>query len=193
MKEKIGQINQNARALLLGQRPLVIWFTGLSGAGKSTIASELDRSLQAKGFKSYLLDGDVFRNGLSKDLAFDEGSRFENIRRAAEVARLMLDAGLIVLAAFITPKEKMRKLVTEIVGSDMYFEVFVNCPVEVCESRDPKGLYKKARIGQIEQFTGVSSDFEVPGNSDITLQTDRQSVDECVVLLLNHLIPRITL
>ena len=164
------------------QRPLVIWFTGLSGSGKTTLASHLQASLLKKGFKTYLLDGDVLRTGLNVDLGFSAPDRTENIRRAAEVARLFSQAGFIVLATFISPFEKDRIKAKEIIGSD-FLEVFVECPIEICEKRDPKGLYKKARAGMIKDFTGISSPYEHPTKPAIVISTGSLSLH----MALSHL------
>lgn len=170
----------------------MIWFTGLSGSGKSTLAVALEKVLFDKGFKTYLLDGDNVRQGLNKDLAFDDGGRIENIRRIGEVANLMLDAGIIVLSAFISPFRSDRELVKKTVGVNSYFEVFVDCPLEVCEQRDVKGLYQKAREGAIKNFTGVDSPYETPINSDIIIKTNELSLTDSLDLLLKEILPRIS-
>lgn len=156
----------------------LIWFTGLSGSGKSTLANLVEQKLNENDIHTYILDGDNIRSGLNKDLDFSEDSRRENIRRIGEVSKLMVDAGLVTLSAFISPFSKERKLVKSLVGNDRYVEVFVDCPVEECEKRDVKGLYKKARSGEIKHFTGISSPFEVPQDPDIRIPTAEISIEE---------------
>jgi bifunctional enzyme CysN/CysC len=162
-------VNRDVRARLKGQKPQIIWFTGLSGSGKSSIANLLEKRLTAEGKHCYILDGDNVRHGLNKDLGFTEAARIENIRRVAEVARLMADAGLVVLVSFISPFEKERRLAREIAGDIDFLEVYVDTPLEVCEARDPKGLYKRARAGEIKNFTGIDSPFEPPSAPDMVL------------------------
>ncbi|WIY51547.1 sulfate adenylyltransferase subunit CysN [Devosia sp. YIM 151766] len=162
-------VNREVRARSKGQTPRIVWFTGLSGSGKSSIANLLEKRLTAEGRHAYILDGDNVRHGLNKDLGFTEAARVENIRRVAEVARLMADAGLVVLVSFISPFEKERRLAREIAGDIDFSEIYVDTPLEVCEARDPKGLYKKARAGEIRNFTGIDSPFEVPGNPEFVL------------------------
>jgi bifunctional enzyme CysN/CysC len=181
------QVNKEARAKLNNQKPYVIWFTGLSGSGKSTIANELEKKLYAMGHRTYVLDGDNVRHGLNKDLGFSKEDRVENIRRVAEVAKLMVDAGLIVLATFISPFRSDRELARAIFKEDEFLEVFVDTPLEVCEQRDPKGLYKKARKGKIQNFTGIDSIYEIPDQPDLTLKTDKQTVDGALELLIKML------
>ena len=170
-----------------GHPSLVIWFIGLSGSGKSTLASELERRLFEMGKRTYILDGDNVRSGLNKDLDFSDASRKENIRRIGEVANLMLDAGVITLTAFISPFAEERELVKNLVGAENYMEVFVNCPIEECEKRDVKGLYAKARRGEISNFTGISSPFEEPQNPDVKVPTHELSVEEGVDLVMGEL------
>ena len=177
----------------MGQRATLVWFTGLSGSGKSTLAVQLEARLHALGFKTYLLDGDNVRAGLNKDLTFTDAGRVENIRRIGEVSKLMLDAGVIVLSAFISPFEADRSQVRDIVGAANYVEVFVDTPIEVCEQRDVKGLYKKARAGEVKNFTGIDSPYERPEKADVVVRTDELSVDESLTLLLDYIKPRITL
>ena len=152
---------------------------------------QLEAQLHKKGYKSYLLDGDNIRTGLNKDLSFSDDGRVENIRRIGEVAKLMLDAGIVVLSAFISPFKADREKVKEIVGKENYVEVFVNTPLEVCEQRDVKGLYKRARAGEVKNFTGIDSPYETPENPDMVIATDQMSVDESVDLLLKFVEPRI--
>ncbi|MBX2944910.1 MAG: adenylyl-sulfate kinase [Cyclobacteriaceae bacterium] len=185
------QVTKQQREQLLQQRSRLIWFTGLSGSGKSTLAVQLEAQLHAKGFKTYLLDGDNIRTGLNKDLSFANEGRVENIRRIGEVAKLMLDAGIIVLSAFISPFKADRDQVKAIVGSENYIEVFVDAPLEVCEQRDVKGLYKKARAGEVKNFTGIDSPYELPERPDIVLQTHKFSVEESLQVLNQGILPKI--
>jgi adenylylsulfate kinase len=187
-----SKITEADRFQLLNQKPKVIWFTGLSGSGKSTLATHLEFQLYSQDFKTYLLDGDNVRVGLNKDLDFSDDSRKENIRRIAEVSRLFLDAGLVVLSAFISPFEEDRNQVRTIVGPENFLEVFVDCPLEICEQRDVKGLYKRARKGEVKNFTGISSPYERPLNPDITVNTHLQSLNESLTLLIDYIIPRIS-
>ena len=174
------------------QKAQLIWFTGLSGAGKSTLAIALEKNLFDRGFKTYLLDGDNVRQGLNKDLSFDDAARVENIRRVSEVAKLMIDSGVIVLSAFITPFHDDRERVKNLVGASNYIEVFAEAPLEVCEQRDVKGIYKKARKGEIKNFTGIDSPFEVPVNPDIVIPTSKLNIEESIEKLLRFIEPRIT-
>jgi bifunctional enzyme CysN/CysC len=176
-----------ARARLLRQRGATVWLTGLSGSGKSTIAKRLEKELVDAGHLAYILDGDNVRHGLNSDLGFSAEDRTENIRRVAEVARLMNDAGVIVITAFISPYRADRDQAREIVGRAAFLEVFVDAPLEVCERRDPKGLYKKARSGEIQQFTGISDPYEPPASPELVLHTDERTADECVAVLLADL------
>lgn len=181
------------RQRLMNQKAKLIWFTGLSGSGKSTLAVQLEAALHAKGFKTYLLDGDNIRSGLNKDLAFTDDARVENIRRIAEVSKLFLDAGIVTLSAFISPFQADREQVRAIVGADNYIEVFVDAPLEVCEQRDVKGLYKKARAGEVKNFTGISSPYEKPLNPDVVIHTDKTSVEDSLEVLMKTIESRIAL
>lgn len=174
------------RALSKQQEPLVIWFTGLSGAGKSTLAEALERSLQAEGRHTYLLDGDHLRLGLNRDLGFSERDRQENVRRAGEVAALMVDAGLVVLVAFISPFRSDRDAVRQLLPGQ-FIEVFIDTPLHVCEARDPKGLYRRARAGLIKNFTGLDSPFEAPQAAELRLDTSSCSVEEAVQQINDYL------
>ncbi|MEH7350605.1 adenylyl-sulfate kinase [Gottfriedia acidiceleris] len=165
----------------------ILWFTGLSASGKSTIANEVAKALSHHNVQQYVLDGDNIRHGLNKDLGFTDYDRTENIRRIGEVAKLFVDNGQIVLTAFISPFIADRNIVRSLVEQDEFIEVYVECSVETCESRDPKGLYKKAKNGEIQNFTGISSPYEAPINPEITLNTDKQSVQECVETILQFL------
>lgn len=177
------------RQALLKQRAKLIWFTGLSGSGKSTLAVQLEAQLFALGYKTYLLDGDNIRVGLNKDLSFTDDGRVENIRRIGEVSKLFLDAGIIVLSAFISPFKADREQVKNIVGGENYLEVFVDTPLEVCEQRDVKGLYKKARAGEVKNFTGIDSPYEVPVTPDLILPTHKMSIEESLDALLKFVVP----
>ena len=181
------QVNRSSRSKKFNQTPKLIWFTGLSGSGKSTISDALENMLFKKGFSTYSLDGDNIRFGLCKGLGFSLEDRTENIRRIAEVANLMLDAGLIVLASFISPLKSQRNLVREIVGKENFVEVYVSTPIGECEKRDVKGLYKKVRDGEIENFTGISSVYEPPEKPDITIDTTDLSIKESVQLIYNQI------
>lgn len=185
------QVTKKQREQVLQQHARLIWFTGLSGSGKSTLAVQLEAQLYAKGFKTYLLDGDNIRTGLNKDLSFTDEGRVENIRRIGEVAKLMLDAGIVVLSAFISPFKADREQVKAIVGNENYIEVFVDAPLEVCEQRDVKGLYKKARAGEVKNFTGIDSPYEAPEHPDIILQTHKLSVEESIQILQQGIFPKI--
>lgn len=169
------------------QKPCILWFTGLSASGKSTIANTLEKKLFSYGYKTYLLDGDNIRHGLNKDLGFTDIDRVENIRRIGEVAKLFVDAGIIVLSAFISPFKSDRQIVRSLVGHDEFIEIFVNTPIEVCEARDPKGLYKKARNGAIKHFTGIDSPYEQPSSAEIELITDINSAESCAEKVLQYL------
>ncbi|MGE0588549.1 MAG: adenylyl-sulfate kinase [Cyclobacteriaceae bacterium] len=185
-------VSKTDRETLLNQKSMLIWFTGLSGSGKSTLAIGLEKMLFDKGFKTYLLDGDNIRQGLNKDLSFDEQGRVENIRRIGEVSKLMLDAGLVVLTAFISPFRSDRTLVRDLVGEDRFIEVFADCPIEICEQRDVKGLYKKARQGEIKNFTGIDSPYEAPLNADIIIKTAEMKLNDSLDLLLEKVLPRVS-
>ena len=195
MKENVipysFSISKQQRSELKNHKPLLVWFTGLSGSGKSTIANALEKALFTKGIHTYLLDGDNVRKGLNSNLSFSPDDRSENIRRIAEVANLMIDAGLIVLASFISPYREDRENVKRIVGYENFVEVFVNTPVEECEKRDVKGLYAKARAGEIKNFTGVNAPYEVPMAPDIEIDTVRVSVEKAVSLILTEIENRI--
>ncbi|MGE0594462.1 MAG: sulfate adenylyltransferase subunit CysN [Vicinamibacterales bacterium] len=180
-------VDKHARADLKGQKPCVLWFTGLSGAGKSTIANEVERRLHALGRHTYLLDGDNVRHGLNKDLGFTDADRVENIRRIGEVSRLMVDAGLIVLVSFISPFRAERRMARSLLAEGEFFEVFVDTPLEVAETRDPKGLYKKARRGELRNFTGVDSPYEPPEVPEVRVETTRISPEQAADIILEQL------
>ena len=182
-------VNKVARARLSRQKPCILWFTGLSGAGKSTIANLVEKKLHAIGRHCYLLDGDNLRHGLNKDLGFTEADRVENIRRVAEVARLMIDAGLIVLTAFISPFRAEREMARSLVGAGEFLEIYVDTPLAVAESRDVKGLYRKARRGELSNFTGIDSPYEAPESPDLAVNTVECSAEEAadaVIALLQR-------
>ncbi len=175
------------RIELKNQKPVVLWFTGLSGSGKSTIANEVEIKLLQLRKHSYLLDGDNVRHGLNKDLGFSDADRVENIRRIGEVAKLFVDSGAIVLTAFISPFISDRKQARDLLDKEQFLEVFIDTPIDVCEQRDPKGLYKKARKGEIKNFTGIDSEYEAPESPDIHVRTENKSAKECADFIINQL------
>ncbi len=181
------QITIDDRRKQQGQNSFAIWFTGLSGSGKSTLANALELALFEQGYRTFILDGDNIRSGLNKDLDFSEASRRENIRRIGEVAKLLVHSGTIVLSAFISPFKAERELVKGLVGAENYLEVFVNCPLEECEKRDVKGLYAKARAGEISNFTGISSPFEEPVSPDVKVPTHQLSIEEGVAKIMEEI------
>lgn len=181
------QVDKATRSALKGQKPTVLWFTGLSGAGKSTIAGALENKLVELGYHTYLLDGDNVRHGLCQDLGFSSQDRRENIRRIGELSKLMADAGLIVLSAFISPHRAERQMVRDLLPEGEFIEVFVNTSLEECEKRDPKGLYKKARAGQIPNFTGIDSEYEAPESPEIDLLAGEFAIDQLVEQCLDVL------
>ncbi|PMK74226.1 adenylyl-sulfate kinase [Vibrio breoganii] len=180
-------VTHEDRVALKGQKPVILWFTGLSGSGKSTVANAVESKLLQMGKHSYLLDGDNVRHGLNKDLGFSDTDRVENIRRIGEVAKLFVDAGNIVLTAFISPFVSDRQQVRELVSEREFLEVFVDTPLEVCEARDPKGLYKKARAGEIKHFTGIDSEYQAPVNPEIHLHTADLSIEACADFVVSEL------
>ncbi|HCZ20493.1 MAG TPA: adenylyl-sulfate kinase [Porphyromonadaceae bacterium] len=184
-------LQRNDREKLLGQKGIMLWFTGLSGSGKSTLAIALERELYNSGILCRILDGDNIRTGINNNLGFTEADRVENIRRIAEVAKLFVDCGVVTIAAFISPTEQIRQMAADIIGKDDFFEIYVNTPLEVCEERDVKGLYKKARQGEIKNFTGISAPFEAPLNPAITIDTSACSLEESINLLKKIIIPQI--
>jgi bifunctional enzyme CysN/CysC len=183
-------VNKDRRARMKGQKPAVLWFTGLSGAGKSTIANLVERKLAEAGRHTYSLDGDNVRHGLNKDLGFTDVDRVENIRRIGEVAKLFVDAGLIVTCSFISPFRSERQMVREQVEAGEFVEIFVDAPLEVCIERDPKGLYKKAQAGEIKNFTGFDSPYEAPETAEIHLKTDDLSAEDAAERVIEALIER---
>jgi bifunctional enzyme CysN/CysC len=184
-------ISQARRAGLKQQQPCCVWLTGLSGAGKSSIANALERRLFADGVHTYLLDGDNLRQGLNQDLGFDDADRAEVTRRVAEVARLMVDAGLVVLTSLISPFHLDRDMARQLFDSSQFVEVFVDTPLAICEQRDPKGLYKQARAGAIKNFTGLDSPYETPTCPDVHVLTVGRSIDECADQIFTHLAERL--
>lgn len=183
-------ITKEQRAMIKNQNPCIVWLTGLSGSGKSTLANALEVKLHELGYHTYLLDGDNIRYGLNSDLGFDEKSRVENIRRIAHLCKLFLDSGLIVISAFISPFKEEREFARNLVNKNEFIEVYVNTPLEICEQRDPKGLYKKARNGEITNFTGITSPYESPDKAEITIYVDEleKNVAKIIYYLQNNIL-----
>lgn len=181
------QVSKLDRCQSKGQKPCILWFTGLSGSGKSTIANAIDSLLFDEGAHTCLLDGDNVRHGLNKDLGFSDQDRIENIRRIGEVSKLFVDSGLIVLTAFISPFIQDREMVRRMVEAGEFIEVFIDTPLEICEQRDPKGLYQKARSGEIKDFTGISSPYEPPVDPEIHLKTDQMNIQEAAQKVVDYL------
>lgn len=186
-------MSRDDKEQLLKQRGMMLWFTGLSGSGKSTVAIALERELHSRGLLCRILDGDNIRSGINNNLGFSAEDRVENIRRIAEVGRLFVDTGIITIAAFISPNNQLREMAAEIIGKDDFVEVFVSTPLEECEKRDVKGLYAKARRGEIKNFTGISAPFEAPEHPDITLDTSKLPVEESMKILLDYVLPKAVL
>ncbi|MCL7945119.1 adenylyl-sulfate kinase [Marinobacter sp. ATCH36] len=184
------KITRAERSVNKNQKPCLLWFTGLSGSGKSTIANALDVALHKRGYHTFLLDGDNVRHGLCEDLGFSDEDRVENIRRIGEVSKLFADAGLIVLSAFISPFTSDRRLVRKLFPAGEFIEVFMDTPLATCEERDPKGLYHKARAGEIKHFTGIDSPYEAPSHPEVSLDTSSMSVDDCIEALITYLLQR---
>lgn len=182
-----SHVTKEERIKSLNQKPCILWFTGLSGSGKSTIANALERALFNQNIKTYLLDGDNVRHGLNKDLGFSDSNRVENIRRIGEVSKLFVDSGLIVLTAFISPFKSDRQIARSLIEYDEFIEIFVNTSIQTCEKRDPKGLYKKARNGDIKNFTGIDSPYEKPEHPQIEI-TEDLSIEQSVEKILNYLL-----
>jgi adenylylsulfate kinase len=183
------KITSGQRRIMMNQEPRLIWLTGLSGSGKTTLALRIEHYLFHQGYKAFLLDGDNVRMGLNKDLGFTEEDRKENLRRIGEVAKLMVDAGLVVICAFISPYKKERAAIKEIIGSGRFTEVFINCPLSICEERDVKGLYKKARQGIVPNFTGISAPYEVPAKPDVEVKTNEEAIETSVQKIIDHIMP----
>lgn len=186
------QITREDRNQKNGHKSMLIWFTGLSGSGKSTLANLVEVELHKKGLKTYVLDGDNIRQGINSDLDFTPEGRSENLRRIAEVAKLFIDAGTVVLAAFVSPLKKDREKIANIVGKENFTEIYVNASIETCEKRDVKGLYKKARAGKIENFTGISAPYEPPTNPDVEVNSENEDAVESVEKIMHKLSSRIT-
>jgi adenylylsulfate kinase len=184
-------VSRKEREQKLNQKSKVIWFTGLSGSGKTTLATALERVLFNKGFITQILDGDNIRSGININLGFSPEDRIENIRRIAEISKLLVNSGVISICSFISPTEEIRELVRDIVGKDDFLEIYLSTPIEVCEDRDVKGLYQKARSGEIKNFTGISAPFEIPQNAMLSIDTSYKSVEECVAIIINHILPHI--
>jgi len=182
-----GAVTRDDREQLNGHKGCTVWLTGLSGSGKSTIAVDLEKRLCERGVRAYILDGDNIRHGLNKNLGFSPEDRTENIRRIGEVAKLFTDAGTVTITAFISPYRADRDQVRALMKGGDFIEVHVDCPVEVCEQRDVKGLYKKARAGEIKEFTGISAPYEAPNSPELTIKTSQQSVEESAMQILRHL------
>ncbi|WP_010494548.1 adenylyl-sulfate kinase [Paenibacillus elgii] len=182
-----GAIGRRERQRINGHGSFALWLTGLSGSGKSSIAVELENRLYHEGIRTYILDGDNIRHGLNNNLGFSPEDRKENLRRVGEVAKLFVDAGVISVAAFISPYNEDRSMVRNMFKANEFIEIYVSCPLEQCEERDPKGLYKKARAGEIREFTGISAPYEVPLNPELVIETDKYSVHECVDLIISYL------
>jgi len=195
MKENITPYNHfigvKERRKLNSHNSFLVWFTGLSGSGKSTISNSVEQQLHKLGVKTYLLDGDNVRNGINCNLTFSPEDRTENVRRVSEISKLMIDAGLVVIGAFVSPYEKDRENIKNIVGDDNFVEVFVNTSVEECERRDVKGLYKKAREGKIKNFTGISAPYESPLNPDIEIKTENETIEAAVKRIVKHIKPKL--
>ncbi|KAF3981179.1 MAG: adenylyl-sulfate kinase [Methylococcales symbiont of Hymedesmia sp. n. MRB-2018] len=183
----LHSVTKKNRSRQKKQRPCILWFTGLSGAGKSTIASAVEQKLYELGHHTYLLDGDNVRHDLNKDLGFSDRDRIENIRRIGEISKLFVDAGLLVLTAFISPFRRDRRMVRELVGENEFIEIYMATPTKICEQRDPKGLYKKARQGKIKNFTGIDSDYETPEYAEVTINTAELGIEECADVIIDYL------
>lgn len=184
-------ISREIKEEKLHQKAKVIWFTGLSGSGKTTLASTLEKELFKMGFLTQVLDGDNIRMGINSNLGFSPSDRRENIRRIAEIAKLFINCGVITLCAFVSPTERIRSIVSDIVGADDFYEIYLSTPLETCEERDTKGLYAKARKGEILDFTGISAPFETPANSDLIIDTTAQTIEQSLAILLEKILPMI--
>ncbi len=184
-------LNRPDKEKLLNQKSKVIWLTGLSGAGKTTIGVGIERALNKKGFLTQVLDGDNIRTGINNNLGFTEQDRYENIRRIAEVSKLFLDCGIICINSFISPTKNIRQMAREIIGENDFLEIFIDTPLEVCEQRDPKGLYKKARTGEIKNFTGVSAPFEKPDNPYMVVKNTNPDIEKTIKQIMIKILPEV--
>lgn len=184
-------LSREDKETLLGQRGMMLWLTGLSGSGKSTVAIALERELHKRGLLCRILDGDNIRSGINNNLGFSEEDRIENIRRIAEIGKLFVDTGIITIAAFISPNNDLRQMAARIIGSEDFLEIFISTPLEECEKRDVKGLYAKARRGEIKNFTGISAPFEAPEHPALSLDTSKMSLEESVRSLLELILPKV--
>jgi adenylylsulfate kinase len=182
-----SKVTKEDRQKLNGHKSVVLWFTGLSGAGKSTLSVEVEKELHQRGIRTYILDGDNIRHGLNKNLGFSAEDRKENIRRIGEVSKLMVDAGIVTLTAFISPYREDRDMVRQLLGEKEFIEIYVKCSLEECERRDPKGLYKRARAGEIKGFTGIDDPYEAPENPELVVETDKQTLEESVKQVITYL------
>ena len=184
-------ISKEKKEKLLNQKGKVVWLTGLSGSGKTTIALQLEKELYNLGFLVQILDGDNIRAGINNNLSFSEGDRTENIRRIAEVSKLFLNCGIITINCFVSPTIKMRQIAKKIIGKENYYEIFINADLETCEKRDVKGLYKKARNGEIKNFTGIDSQYEKPNNPSLEVNTSQLSIDQSIEIILKNVLPQL--
>ena len=184
-------ISKEKKEKLLNQKGKVVWLTGLSGSGKTTIALQLEKELYKLGFLVQILDGDNIRAGINNNLSFSESDRTENIRRIAEVSKLFLNCGIITINCFVSPTIKMRQIAEKIIGKENYYEIFINADLETCEKRDVKGLYKKARNGEIKNFTGIDSEYEKPNNPSLEVNTSQLSIDQSIEIILKNVLPQL--
>jgi adenylylsulfate kinase len=184
-------ISKEKKEKLLNQKGKVVWLTGLSGSGKTTIALQLEKELYKLGFLVQILDGDNIRAGINNNLSFSEGDRTENVRRIAEVSKLFLNCGIITINCFVSPTTKMRQIAKKIIGKENYYEIFINADLETCEKRDVKGLYKKARNGEIKNFTGIDSQYEKPNNPSLEINTSQLSIEESIEIILKNVLPQL--
>lgn len=184
-------ISKEKKEKLLNQKGKVVWLTGLSGSGKTTIALQLEKELYKLGFLVQILDGDNIRAGINNNLSFSESDRTENIRRIAEVSKLFLNCGIITINCFVSPTIKMRQIAEKIIGKENYYEIFINADLETCEKRDVKGLYKKARNGEIKNFTGIDSEYEKPNNPSLEVNTSELSIDKSIEIILKNVLPQL--
>ena len=184
-------ISKEKKEKLLNQKGKVVWLTGLSGSGKTTIALQLEKELYKLGFLVQILDGDNIRAGINNNLSFSEGDRTENIRRIAEVSKLFLNCGIITINCFVSPTIKMRQIAKKIIGKENYYEIFIDADLETCEKRDVKGLYKKARNGEIKNFTGINSQYEKPNNPSLEVNTSQLSIEESIEVILKNVLPQL--